>query len=1185
MGKLYNGGASFGFSLNYNTAVPVDTRIVVKTITDLKDPQTWISGSYDAEHDENNVYTVYPGLAVAVTDEKTVYVFSNETVNGTTIADAANWSRLATGNNTGALQTEVDNIETAVGLNADGTHITATGNYTKDATTIAGEISALDSELRNTNDALGTKGDSKETDTAFGRIAKEVAERTAAIEALDTEVSDSDNNGFITVKITEVNGVITAVDVTSNDIASSTELKAEETKIANSATIKEVTTGDIKTYETAVTIKYVAAAGEVGAHIALVDKNDKELSTVPVADIIGNGVLKESSYDAKTGILTLTFATASGKDTTVKVNLGALLDIEDVMIDTDSANYLKVTTTPESEATGQAVFKALIKKMADASYTDGAIVTGLADAADVKKYVDEAVSSKNVDAEGDEYITATAANNKVTVTADVQNLTVGKEGEANSTLTGTEKSLVDGADVANKVSSFVEARLGEEIAKLDSTVSAKDSNVNVEITETDGKLTGLTISEDYATITKTAKSGAVGGEGHVAPNYVVAGGDEDKLVKASDIKNLKDYADDAIAEAVEGLDASVTSSTTTNNIGITVTEADGKLTSASVTEKYATVTRTESAGETKAAISVTNGDQLVKGNDIAAVADYAADKVAEEQARVDAKIAALGGDVKSDDNTFVAVEVKTAAGEVSDVIVTQTVQEIESADETHKGLAETSDVKAYVDKKTTDLAVTAEGDTFVNATVDAATDNKHVKVSANTSDLVIAKADGADTTISGTATTLVNGSEIATKVGTFTNTRIAEEIAKLNATDVTGGSTTTAHVEVKVTETAGKITGVTVNENDIASAALLGTAADDKTKETAFGKIAKEASDRETAINTAITGLKKDATTTDGTNVHVTISETDGIVSIDSVSEDYATVTRTAHSDTANAAIAITDPTKLATGAHLQDVVTYGEEKLAEEVAKINSTVDNLNADVTSAGGTNVVVKVTESKGKITAVNVTDSYATVTRTAKDTSTTPAISVTNGEKLATGSDVEKAVKYAEDIVKVEEEARVAAINGLDLEKTANNAKAQDSKGYVKTTISETDGIVKNEGVDVTYGSFKNGEADAVPGIATVEDVDAYTRFEKGAGNNSAVLKGTGTTANNENEVAIGHNNISNTGDTADTKTLFSVGNGSSSTSLANAFEVRENGDIYINIGSDYRTIQAILSNEIDWYEGD
>lgn len=1182
MGKLYNGGASFGFSLNYNTAVPVDTRIVVKTITDLKDPQTWISGSYDAEHDENNVYTVYPGLAVAVTDEKTVYVFSNETVNGTTIADAANWSRLATGNNTGALQTEVDNIETAVGLNADGTHITTTGNYTKDATTIAGEISALDSELKNTNDALGTKEDSKEVDTAFGRIAKEIADRTAAIEALDAEESDSDEAGFITVKVTEVDGKITAVEVVSEDIASAAELEAEENKIANSATLKEVTTGDVKTYETAVTIKYVAAAGEVGAHIALVDKNNKELSTVPVADIIGNGVLKNSSYNAKTGILTLTFATASGKDTTVEINLGALLDIEDVMIDADSTNYLNVTTTPGAEETGQAVFKALIKKMADASYAEGAVVTGLADAADVKKYVDESVSSKNVDAEGDEYITATAANNKVTVTADVQDLTVGKKGEADSTLTGVEKSLVDGADVASKVSSFVEARISEEVAKLDSTVSANDSNVNVGITETDGKLTGLTVSEDYATITKTAKSGAVGSEGHVAPDYAVTSGDEGKLVKASDIKNLKDYADDAIAEAIEGLDSSVTSSTTTNNIGITITEADGKLTSASVSEKYATVTRTESASGTPADITVANGDQLVKGNDIAAVAGYAADKVAEEAARVDAKIAGLGGSATSDDDTFVTVKVDSAAGEVTDVTVTQTVQAIDSADADHKGLAETSDVKAYVDKKTTDLAVTAEGDTFVNATVDATTDNKHVKVSANTNDLVIVKAEGADTTISGTATTLVNGSEIATKVGTFTNTRIAEEIAKLNATDVTGGSTTTAHVEVKVTESAGKITGVTVNENDIASAALLGTAADDKTKETAFGKIAKEASDRETAINTAITGLKKDATETKGTNVHVTISEADGIVSVDSVSEDYTTVTRTAHSDTTPAAIAITDPGKLATGSNLQDVVTYGEEKLAEEVAKINNTVDNLNAEITSADGTNVVVKVTESKGKITAVNVTDSYTTVTRTAKATDTAPAITVTDPGKLAIGSDVEKVIKYAEDIVKVEEEARIAAINDLD-----SSFDVKDSKEYVEVKTEIEDGKIKEgaSSVSVTYGSFKDGETAATPGIATVEDVDAYTRFEKGTGNNSAILKGTGVTANNENEVAIGHNNISHTGATADVKTLFSVGNGASATSLANAFEVRENGDIYVNIGSNYRLLQTILSNEIDWYEGD
>ena len=49
-----------------------------------------------------------------------------------------------------------DKIEASVGLNADGSHKTATGNYIKNATTIAGEISALDTQVKNNADAIGT---------------------------------------------------------------------------------------------------------------------------------------------------------------------------------------------------------------------------------------------------------------------------------------------------------------------------------------------------------------------------------------------------------------------------------------------------------------------------------------------------------------------------------------------------------------------------------------------------------------------------------------------------------------------------------------------------------------------------------------------------------------------------------------------------------------------------------------------------------------------------------------------------------------------------------------------------------------------------------------------------------------------------------------------------------------------
>ena len=51
--------------------------------------------------------------------------------------------------------TEQENtIEAAVGLNANGQHVTTAGNYTSSATTIAGEIDALDQALKGVRDVL-----------------------------------------------------------------------------------------------------------------------------------------------------------------------------------------------------------------------------------------------------------------------------------------------------------------------------------------------------------------------------------------------------------------------------------------------------------------------------------------------------------------------------------------------------------------------------------------------------------------------------------------------------------------------------------------------------------------------------------------------------------------------------------------------------------------------------------------------------------------------------------------------------------------------------------------------------------------------------------------------------------------------------------------------------------------------
>lgn len=47
-----------------------------------------------------------------------------------------------------------DKIETSVGLAADGSHIKATGHYTKNATTVVGEIAALDTQVKANADAI-----------------------------------------------------------------------------------------------------------------------------------------------------------------------------------------------------------------------------------------------------------------------------------------------------------------------------------------------------------------------------------------------------------------------------------------------------------------------------------------------------------------------------------------------------------------------------------------------------------------------------------------------------------------------------------------------------------------------------------------------------------------------------------------------------------------------------------------------------------------------------------------------------------------------------------------------------------------------------------------------------------------------------------------------------------------------
>lgn len=63
------------------------------------------------------------------------------------------------------VQGAIDKVEASVGLNADGSHKTATGNYTSGATTVVGEIAALDTQVKTNADAIKTNADAIKTET------------------------------------------------------------------------------------------------------------------------------------------------------------------------------------------------------------------------------------------------------------------------------------------------------------------------------------------------------------------------------------------------------------------------------------------------------------------------------------------------------------------------------------------------------------------------------------------------------------------------------------------------------------------------------------------------------------------------------------------------------------------------------------------------------------------------------------------------------------------------------------------------------------------------------------------------------------------------------------------------------------------------------------------------------------
>lgn len=183
------------------------------------------------------------------------------------------------------------------------------------------------------------------------------------------------------------------------------------------------------------------------------------------------------------------------------------------------------------------------------------------------------------------------------------------------------------------------------------------------------------------------------------------------------------------------------------------------------------------------------------------------------------------------------------------------------------------------------------------------------------------------------------------------------------------------------------------------------------------------------------------------------------------------------------------------------NVVDFGDTKFHTNIQTVDKEATIGGLDVTSNDDNIHEVKTGKT---VPAVKMQDIYTIATRNELSAVYNAVKGAADGleERVAAnearldGIGVEADDTYATVV-----DAIAGEIDKLDLVKDAEGSVAEDAKKYVKTTISEENGIVKNEAVDVVYGTFTAGtDLSAKPvaeGIATVE---ATTEFVKNAINN-------------------------------------------------------------------------------------
>lgn len=258
--------------------------------------------------------------------------------------------------------------------------------------------------------------------------------------------------------------------------------------------------------------------------IKLTGIGEEEVASIDATDFIKDGMLDAATFDPKTKKITLTFNTASGKDP-IEIDVSSL-------VDTYTAKAGSGLTLTDHEFGIDTSVIATAQSVTNVSNA----VAGLSSTA---------VQSATTAAESN-YVKATVLKDGTVLTVGAT-ATVQPMATASAEASAPKKGLAEASDVktyvdtevakAKKAGTDASTKVDTAIAALDAEVTSDDATVaKVKVVETDGKITDVVVENVGAGVTYTAAT-----EDAVAnlTATTIAG-----AVVGSDIAKIKSYVDE-----------------------------------------------------------------------------------------------------------------------------------------------------------------------------------------------------------------------------------------------------------------------------------------------------------------------------------------------------------------------------------------------------------------------------------------------------------------------------------------------------------------------------------------------------------------------------------------------------------------------------------------------------------------